>query len=225
MKEKMKLKFTNKNVNKKKNIIVMIAIIAIIIFICFFIKNHYKSQNFGNNMSNKNIEEIEEYILNISSYQARIEITVESNKNTNKYLIEQTYKKDNISKQVVLEPSNIEGMEIIYENNILKINNSKMNLSTVYENYQYIVDNFLWLNSFIQDYKDSKDSNSAVVQEENDMIIMEAKTKNENNKYIYNKKLYIDKKTGKPTKLLIQDVNKKSLVYILYNEITVNGLH
>ena len=54
---------------------------------------------------------------------------------------------------------------------------------------------------------------------------MEVKTKNDNNRYVYNKKLYIDKKTGKPIKLFIQDINKKIFVYILYNEITVNGLH
>ena len=36
------------------------------------------------------------------------------------------------------------------------------------------------------------------------------------------KELYIDTKTGKPTKLLIQDNNKKSIIYILYNEIELN---
>ena len=53
------------------------------------------------------------YILNISSYEAEIEVTVESNKNTNKYVVEQTYKKDGSAKQVVLEPSNISGIKII----------------------------------------------------------------------------------------------------------------
>lgn len=214
----------NSNKGKIKFIIILFIIILLIIFPCFFIKNNYKNKNIGNNMSNKNIEEIEEYILNISSYQASMQVTVESNKNTNKYLIEQTYKKDEISKQKVLEPSNIEGIEIIYENNTLKISNTKMDLVTVYENYNHIVDNFLWLDAFIEDYKSNK-GDSTELKEENDTVIMKTKTRNENNKYIYRKELYIDKKTGKPTKLLIQDINKKELVYILYNEITVNGLH
>ena len=213
-----------KNKNKRKIAIIAIILIALIISIYFFIKINYKNKNLGNNMSNKNIEEIEEYILNISSYQAKLEITVESNKNTNKYVVEQTYKKDSMAKQTVLEPSNIEKMEMIYENNTLKINNIKINLTTVYENYPYIVDNFLWLDSFIADYKEGKQTNSATLIEENGNIIMETKTRNENNRYVYHKKLYIDKKTGKPTKLFVQDINKKNLVYILYNEITVNGL-
>lgn len=211
--------------NKSKKIILLILIILVItILIVFFIKNYYKNQNIGNNMSNKNLEEIEEYILNISSYQAKMEITIESNKNTNKYQLEQTYQKDKISKQIILEPSNIKGLEIIYEAGKLTINNSKLNLTTVYENYTNLIENCLWLDTFIEDYKQGKNSNNTIIKEENALVTMETKTRNENNRYIYNKQLFIDKKTGKPTKLLVQDINKKNLIYILYSEITVNGV-
>lgn len=214
-----------KKSNKSKTIMLFILIILVItILIVFFIKNYYKNQNIGNNMSNKNLEEIEEYILNISSYQAKMQITIESNKNTNKYQLEQTYQKDKISKQIILEPSNIKGVEIIYEAGKLTINNSKLNLTTVYENYTNLTENCLWLDTFIEDYKQGKNSNNTSIKEENDIVTMETKTRNENNRYIYNKQLFIDKKTGKPTKLLVQDINKKNLIYILYSEITVNGV-
>ncbi len=213
-----------KNKIDKKKIIIFVMILIIIIIACFFIKNVYKNQKSGHNMSNKNIEEIEEYILNISSYEAKVEVAIESNKNKNQYKLEQIYQKDKLSKQKVLEPSNIEGLEIKYENNTLSIYNAKVNLTTVYENYNYLVENFLWLNAFAQDYIEEKGKGQARAIEEDDTIIMETKTRNENNQYVYHKKLYIDKKTGKPTKLFVQDVNKKNLVYILYNEITVNGL-
>ena len=52
---------------------------------------------------------------------------------------------------------------------------------------------------------------------------MMTKTRNENNRYIYSKELYINKEEGKIEKLIVQDINKKNLIYILYNEITVNG--
>ena len=210
--------------DKKKIIIIVSIVLILIIFLCFFIKKYYKNQKVGNNMSNKNIEEIEEYILNISSYWAKMEITVESNKNTNQYVIEQTYQKGKISKQTVLEPSNIEGIQIIYEQGTLTINNTKLNLTSVYKNYEYLTQNCLWLDSFIQDYIANKPNNKTSITEENDIITMETITQNQNNKYIYEKELYIDKKTGKPTKLLIKDINKKNLIYISYNEMTVNGL-
>ncbi len=211
------------NTNKRKIFIILIIVLILSIILFFFIKNNYKNKIFGNNMSNKNIEEIEEYILNISSYEAKIEVTVESNKNTNKYVMQQLYQKDKISKQTILEPRNIAGLETKYENGTLTITNSKLNLTTVYENYNYLVENCLWLDSFIQDYIKGKETNQCSITEENEMITMETKTRNENNRYMYSKKLIIDKKTGKPTKLLVQDMNQKNLIYILYTEITLKG--
>ena len=82
----------------------------------------------------------------------------------------------------------------------------------------------MWLDSFLQDYIEAKNASEASITQNDNIITMETKTRNSNNKYIYYKTLTIDKKTGKPTKLSIQDINKKNLVYILYNEITVNDL-
>lgn len=52
---------------------------------------------------------------------------------------------------------------------------------------------------------------------------METEVEN-SNKYIAYKKLYIDNKTYKPTKMLIQDVNKKTIIYISYKEIEIDSL-
>ncbi len=202
--------------------ILVLAVVSILIFI--LLKTNYKNKNFGNNMSNKNLEEIEKYILDISSYTAKMDVTVESNKNTNKYVMEQRYEKGKKSKQKILEPANIEGLEIIYEDNKLTINNAKNNLKTMYENYPNLMENCLWLNAFIEDYKTEKNEGNASIVEKNGKVIMATKTRNENNRYIYSKELHIDKEAGKIEKLVVQDINKKNLIYILYNEITVNGV-
>lgn len=202
--------------------ILVLAVVSILIFI--LLKTNYKNKNFGNNMSNKNLEEIEKYILDISSYTAKMDVTVESNKNTNKYVMEQKYEKGKKSKQKILEPANIEGLEIIYEENKLTINNAKDNLKTMYENYPNLMENCLWLNAFIEDYKTEKNEGKASIVEKNGKVIMATKTRNENNRYIYSKELHIDKEAGKIEKLVVQDINKKNLIYILYNEITVNGV-
>ena len=145
--------------------ILVLAIVSILIFI--LLKTNYKNKNFGNNMSNKNLEEIEKYILDISSYTAKMDVTVESNKNTNKYVMEQRYEKGKKSKQKILEPANIEGLEIIYEENKLTINNAKNNLKTMYENYPNLMENCLWLNAFIEDYKKEKNEGKASIVEKN----------------------------------------------------------
>ncbi len=147
----------------------------------------------GNTIINKSEEDIIQYILNINSYKAKLEIEVETNKNKNKYVVRQSLKNGNISEQEVIEPSNIAGVITQYDGNNLKIINNNLNLSTTFENYSYVVENKLWLNSFIEDYKTS--TNSKVTSNNNEIIL---EVKNEDgNKYNVCRKLYIDKKTRK----------------------------
>lgn len=211
--------------NKKLIIIGVIATLVIItIILYFFLKNPNKNLNIGNNLSNKTLQEVEEYILNISSYEAEIEVSVESNKNKTKYVITQNYVSPNIEKQIVKEPSNIQGLETIYDGNKLTVHNSKLNLTTIYENYPYLTDNFLWLHSFIEEYRVAKaNGEKTKLYEENNQIIMEVELSN-SNPYVASKKLVIDKITGSIQKLIVQDKNQKNLVYILYNEIKMNSL-
>ena len=206
---------------KNKKIIIISTIILIILILIFTIFKicNYKNTKMGNNISDKTLEEIENYILNISSYDAEIEVSVESNKNTNKYILKQKYCKPNISSQEVLEPKNIEGMIIKYDGTNLQISNSKLNLNTIYENYTYITDNVLWLSDFIENYK----SNNGTIKEENGVIIME--TKCDENKYSAYEKLYIDRNANKITNLIIEDENKKTKIYITYNKIEIGSLN
>ena len=207
---------------EKKKLIIILGILAVLVtsvIIYCFIKNNYKNLKSGNNMSNKNLKEIEEYILSIRSYNAKIEVEIQSNKNKNKYVLEQKYAEPNVQKQIVLEPSNIEGLETIFDGNNLKINNTKLNLSTIYENYSDVTSNFLWLNTFTEEYKKMIETGKQNIIEQNGIIIMEIKDADE-----LNKKLYIDRKTGKPIKMQIKNVSKNTTVYILYNEIEINSL-
>lgn len=207
---------------EKKKLIIILGILAVLVtsvIIYFFIKNNYKNLKSGNNMSNKNLKEIEEYILSIRSYNAKIEVEIQSNKNKNKYVLEQKYAEPNVQKQIVLEPSNIEGLETIFDGNNLKINNTKLNLSTIYENYSDVTSNFLWLNTFTEEYKKMIETGKQNIIEQNGIIIMEIKDADE-----LNKKLYIDRNTGKPIKMQIKNVSKNTTVYILYNEIEINSL-
>lgn len=112
--------------NKKLFCIIAFFIICIVItvFICFFRKNDYKTEEFGNT-NIKSAEDIKNYILNISSYEADISLEVTSNKNTNKYRLIQKYASPNIFKQEVLEPNNIKGLITTYDGENLKIENSR----------------------------------------------------------------------------------------------------
>ena len=179
-------------------IVVGIAILLVIISIIF---------------SKKSYETI--YILNIKEYTATIEVTVNSNKNSNKYLIKQNHKEKN-DEQEVLEPDTIKGVKLTYKDSSLIVENSNLNLEKIYNNYPYIESNILWLNSFIEEYRNSEQRN---ITEKNEEIVMQIKRKND--KKIATEELILDKKTLKPTKLSIMDNSKNVIVYILYNEIEI----
>lgn len=213
---------------KNKKIITILIIIILIIITAFTIyylyKNSNKDLNLQNNLANKSNQEIEEYILNIASYEANIEVLIDGNKNKTQYKMKQSYVNPNFEKQIIEEPSNISGLQTIYDGNTLTISNTKLNLSTVYQNYPYLADNFLWLNCFIQDYKNAKNTNQNVkLYDENNMVVMEIKLAN-SNQYISIKKLFIEKETGKIAKMIIQDSNQKNTICIIYKDIKINSL-
>ena len=205
--------------NKNRRILLFIGVLIgflLIIFIINFTRKDYKNINIGNNISNKTLDDVEEQILNISSYKAKLEVTINSNKNTNKYILTQVHNKDE-DVQEIISPENIKGMKLLYKDNTLTIKNTMLDLQKVYNNYPYIESNNLWLNSFIKEYKISK--NKKIFNEDENIIILIEVSMDSKIKY---KELYLDKKTLKPTKLLLQDNNKKAIIYILYNEIELN---
>ena len=200
---------------KNKKLLLIIINVVILIIILILAYNLLKN---GNTKINKTEEDIVQSILNINSYEAKLEIEIETNKNKTRYVVKQKLENGNISTQEVLEPTNVAGVVTQYDGTNLKIINNSLNLEKTFENYNYIVENRLWLDSFIEDYK--KYNNSKVSSKEN-QIILEVKDE-DSNKYNVYKKLYIDKNTGKPTKMLVQDINQKTLVYILYTEIEIS---
>ena len=203
---------------KKSRFIVVLIIIVILIATLFLIFSKNTAKVFKNG-NTKTSQEIVDYILNISSYKINVTVEVISNKNNNKYILKQQYVSPNISSQEVIEPSNIAGVKIINDGTNLKLENSNLNLSTIFENYNYLGDNCLDLITFVENYKTYAESEFI---EEDEQIIMKTRSGHEN-KYIKNKILYIDKKTYKPTKLEIKDNNEKTTVYILYNEVEISS--
>ena len=205
-----------KFIKSKKFLFIILAIaILLVVISIIFSKKSYETINIGNNNLNKTLEEVEDYILNIKEYTATIEVTVNSNKNSNKYLIKQNHKEKN-DEQEVLEPDTIKGVKLTYKDSSLIVENSNLNLEKIYNNYPYIESNILWLNSFIEEYRNYEQRN---ITEQNEEIVMQIKRKND--KKIATEELILDKKTLKPTKLSIMDNSKNVIVYILYNEIEI----
>jgi len=190
-------------------------IISTIIFFIIFIIFYYKNFIFGNNIIKNRSNE--KAILNeFKNYNAEIEVKITNNKTENLYKIYQEVN-NNSSMQEIIEGEDIEGVRIELKQNNLKISNTKLGLEKNYKNYEGILNNSIFLNSFVNDYLNKK--NSTNYFEENEQIIMEVKLNNTKNTYIKYKKLYIDKKTLKPIKMKIEDYTKKETISIIYNNV------
>ena len=200
---------------KNKKIILFIFIILVILFAIIIGKKMIKKTKSGNNISS---QEIVDKILNINSYIAKIKVQINSNKNKNIYILRQEYNTENGFVQEVIEPTNIAGVKIIRKDNILTIENTELDLKTIFENYNGLENNNLDLINFINEYKENDKS---FFEEKNNEIILRTSSEKDNI-YQKNKVLYIDKNNIIPTKLIVQDYNQNSTIIIEYNEIELN---
>lgn len=192
-------------------------VIFVIIFCMIFGILYYKNFLFGNNIiKNRSDKEIEDVLKTMDNYSAEIDVTVTSNKTKNQYVLEQVVN-ESYSMQEVKKGENIEGVKIELTQNNLKVSNAKLNLEKIYENYNDLLNNAMFLNSFANDYRNSE--NDSNCYEENGELILEVKLSTNQNTYIKYKKLYVDSKTLKPTKLEIKSHLKKETICIVYNNI------
>lgn len=199
-----------------KKIMYFAGISCLIIFL-IFLSFYYKKNNIGNNISRKDEDKIVNYILNnLQNYQANIDVTVYSNKTENKYKMKQ-YCDENKSYQEIEEPEELKETYMNLENDKLVIGSKSLNLNKVYEKYNNTLNNSLFLNVFIEEYKNK---NSRFYEEEN-KCIMEISLETNFNTYAKTKRLYIDKESKKPEKLEIYDDSQNKRVCIIYNYIEV----
>ena len=201
----------NRNKLLKRIIVIVLLILTITFLFIFFYMNKSKKMKFGNTMSS---QEIINNILNISEYETVIEAEVKSNKNTNKYIMKQKYIAPNILEQEIIEPENIQGIKIIKKENELKVENTRLDISKIYNDYEYMTDNCMDLNTFIETYQQN---DKQEYEEKGNEIIL--KTENEENPYTKYRILYINKENGNPARMEIKDNSKKTLIYILYKEV------
>ena len=197
-------------------------VVFVIIFLTIFGILYYKNFLFGNNISkNRSDKKIEQMLNSMGNYCAETSVTFSSNKTQNEYVIYQEVNGD-YSMQEVKKGENIEGVKIEQTGNNLKISNSKMNLEKVYENCDNFLNNAMFLNCFAEEYMNEENQSS--YSEENGEIILEITLNSNQNTYIKYKKLYVDAKTIKQTKLEIKDNTKKETICINYNSVELKSV-
>lgn len=185
----------------KKLIFFVIILLLILIFL------YYNTSIFGNNIIVKDENKVAKACLDsFYNYEAEIEVTVKSNKTTNTYEMKQKVEGD-YSYFEVTSTGKIKGLKVEFENKTLKFTNTELKLNRIYDNYEGIMKNSLFLNNFADEYK----STNSTTYKENNTFIFET----DNGK----KKLYVSGETLKPEKLEIKDNTKNTVICIVYKRI------
>lgn len=205
---------------KNKRFLFIFALICITIFCIIY----YIFLKFGNNNSKEKI--VDEILNSFNVYEADVTVTVYSNKNTNNYYMHQIVN-HKVSRCIINEPEDINGLNIELNNGKLFIKNEKYNIEKVYENYSEVLNNSLFLNTFSDDcinngyiVKESEE-NEVNNNENKDEIIIETILENNKNTYIKYKELYVDIKNRIPNKLIIKDDKQKIYTSIIYNNVKI----
>lgn len=196
---------------KNKKIVFIFATICILIFLFIY----YIFGILGNNKNRSQEEIVESLLKEICNYEADITVEVFSNKNENIYEIYQQVN-DEKSKSIVRSPKEIEDLTIENEEGKLKISNSKLKMEKVYQGYEEIFNNNLFLNTFSKDCRE----NEFNFYEKNKELILEVKLNNSNT-YAKYKELHFNLQSNIPTELLIKDNTKKTSIRIVYNDIKI----
>ena len=185
----------------KKLIFFVIILLLILIFL------YYNTSIFGNNIIVKDENKVAKACLDsFYHYEADIEVTIKSNKTTNIYEMKQRVE-DGYSSFEVTSSGRIHGLKVEFEGKTLTLKNTSLRLDKIYENYEGIMRNSLFLNNFADEFK----STNSTTYKENNIFIFET----DNGK----KKLYVSSKTLKPEKMEIKDDAKNLIICIIYKRI------
>lgn len=197
---------------KFKKLLFILVFICITIFFIFY----YNFFILGNNINRSQDEIVDNIINDMIEYEANIEVKIISNKNENYYKMYQIVNSEK-NLQIIDKPDNIRGLEIENVSDKLIIRNTKLDMEKVYNEYEFLLNNSLFLNVFVNDFK----NNNSRIYEENTDLIFEVELDNTNNTYIKYKQLHVDKITGIPKQLIIKDNTKKTYISIIYNDIKI----
>lgn len=198
-----------------RKMLLFLGVFCLIVFCVFY----YKTFKNGNNINSKSEKEFIDYILNdMKEYKANADVKIISNKTEKDYKIYQEVTNSK-STQKVLNEKDEDIIEIVLENNKLKILNQILNLEKVYEEYSALLNNSLFLNVFLDEYKNEE--NNQKIYEDNGDIILEIELVKNINTYARFKRLHISKDTKSIKELIVLDDNKKIRACIKYNNIEI----
>ncbi len=157
-------------------------------------------------------------IVGIQSYSCIAQIEACGNKSMKKYTVKHYFKSPSYYKIQVLDPENIKGKVTIYDKDKVIIHHPRIKDKVTFS-YKGKENRYLFIGDFAKNILQNEKIN---ISSSKEFLILETSIP-DTSIYFDKQKLYIDKKTLKPNKMEIIDVNGKKRFMVAYKEFRYNG--
>lgn len=208
------------NILNKKHVYILISVLIVITaYIAYVVKD----SSVPNKESKAGLLFDGKKPVNITSYYINSNITVNSNKNSDTYIIEEWYK-ENVGQLFKIKDAVGSTVKYLLKNKHLTVYNEKQkNILEILEyNNQEL--NILSFNTFVKIYNENilnKRNDIKVINNKNNTIIYVVYNKNI---YISSLELRINRKVGKIIDCTIRDIHGKDKIIITYNKVEINKI-
>ena len=195
-----------------KRILLIVSFIIIMISLTSC-KEITKEEEFNN---------IQKTLNSISTYECKAEITIVGNKSSKDYKVYHKFKKPNKYIAEIIAPEDNKGNKTMYNGKQVYLYNKSINQYEILKSYNITEEKMLFLGYFLRNLNMAEEVEIDEEKvEDKDYIIIKLDIPG-NNKYRVYEKLWVDKKTHIPYKLVIFDEKDKETVNVVYKDIEYN---
>ena len=168
------------------------------------------------------MEQIQNTLNNMESYQCTATLERISNKGTNTYEIRQSYQSTGEYKLEILSPESAAGNYTVFDGKTICQYNKKLGGKVIMDVPESQMRNELFLGQFVKNYMQSEEVSIAVSNfDDSDCTVLEAVIPG-GNPYLSTEKLWIDNETLKPTKFVIYDEDGTERYVVIYHDFEYN---
>lgn len=162
--------------------------------------------------------ELQKRLNEIESYEAQVEITSMGNKEPNKYLMKQWFKKPNMYRLEALEPESIKGKITVSDGNKAWIHHPAVDQKWMMQKFSHSEEQNMFLGYFIKNCLESENTSLAKKELEREEYLLIQTDIPGNHAYYSKEVLWLNTITMKPYLLQVFDTKNQLRIEVKYLE-------
>ena len=166
--------------------------------------------------------DIQKTLNSISTYTCKADITVKGNKSSKSFKAKHMFKNPNKYIAEIIEPKENEGNKTVYNGKQAYLYNKQINQHTILKDFEVSGEEMLFIGYFLKNLNTTEEvtiRNDKI--DEKDYLTIEVDIPG-NNKHRKYERLWVDKQTHVPYKLVVFDDKNNEVVNVIYKDVEYN---